>query len=720
MHYFRRFVEMSTTLRWSSPKHATPWDGASPKEDQGAAHEDHHRHATTRHTHNHHASSNKAVISPQQVLDFVDATSHFVYGGDAFDQGDDITFASTLLDFKKRYPHRVHLILGNRDINKMVFGPLMQTVGQYSPAEAEQRVFSVPYTSSPGSSIDKKSDYVSFPEYMQQHSRKRAKQQPHTHARVDRTLFLRWALKYKLGCKNTFEHRRRELRALQQHASSFASSRLASAAHAAGTRDSLSSHDTNNKEREEEEDDAVVAESFFDAARPGGVYYEYLQHAHIAVLLDGILFVHGGVNYRSLGFVPHVQTPPDWAKSPTHSWGTRASSSKAGAAVAAAAAVTPSALTGYYMFNTQYPPHSDTSQQCAVATQNHHRDSRSSSTRTDSTSPSCNNDMHKTRSLVQGNAHVPSLRYSPHGTNHHHHHRRPACTIAMWVDALNRFAQTSVEDWQHSRGGCGENLRCYAYPRAVVPDSVVVNAPIDMNGPHYASLDVVHRLLSDGVHTVCAGHQPTLDSPAIVRQPGGFLMINADNSYCDHYAGRNRHAASAPASDYHPANGVSGSMNGDDHTREKRNEEEEYDRYNTRGRAVTEIIFTVPQVVEAEETAESSDGAAFAVRVRGRRVDGQPFDFDAAADDLVGRCVGEGWWVKLRLPGGLSARYELQRTRDGFRSEEKRVCSREEVLEALRAVRNEMVEGELANEYTAAELADTPVRRLKTKVTPKL
>lgn len=45
---------------------------------------------------------------------------HFVFGGDAFDKGDgDIRIASMLTDFKDREPERVHLILGNRDVNKL-------------------------------------------------------------------------------------------------------------------------------------------------------------------------------------------------------------------------------------------------------------------------------------------------------------------------------------------------------------------------------------------------------------------------------------------------------------------------------------------------------------------------------------------------------------------------------------------------------------------------
>lgn len=45
---------------------------------------------------------------------------HFVYGGDSCDKGPGtIRFVKTLVNLKKKYPARVHLIMGNRDINKM-------------------------------------------------------------------------------------------------------------------------------------------------------------------------------------------------------------------------------------------------------------------------------------------------------------------------------------------------------------------------------------------------------------------------------------------------------------------------------------------------------------------------------------------------------------------------------------------------------------------------
>ena len=45
---------------------------------------------------------------------------HFVYGGDVCDRGPgDLRLMRDLISLKERYPSHVHLLLGNRDINKL-------------------------------------------------------------------------------------------------------------------------------------------------------------------------------------------------------------------------------------------------------------------------------------------------------------------------------------------------------------------------------------------------------------------------------------------------------------------------------------------------------------------------------------------------------------------------------------------------------------------------
>lgn len=55
----------------------------------------------------------------QKVLKLRDGCE-FVYGGDAVDKGiGDLRFVRAMLGLKHRYPDRVHLIVGNRDCNKL-------------------------------------------------------------------------------------------------------------------------------------------------------------------------------------------------------------------------------------------------------------------------------------------------------------------------------------------------------------------------------------------------------------------------------------------------------------------------------------------------------------------------------------------------------------------------------------------------------------------------
>ena len=53
-------------------------------------------------------------------LELTSDKAHFVFGGDAVDKGvGDIRICRELVALKKKYPSRVGLLLGNRDLNKL-------------------------------------------------------------------------------------------------------------------------------------------------------------------------------------------------------------------------------------------------------------------------------------------------------------------------------------------------------------------------------------------------------------------------------------------------------------------------------------------------------------------------------------------------------------------------------------------------------------------------
>eukprot|EP00051_Salpingoeca_urceolata_P002000 m.46015 g.46015 ORF g.46015 m.46015 type:complete len:681 (+) comp11823_c0_seq3:72-2114(+) len=240
-------------------------------------------------------------------LDLADGYN-FVFGGDAGDKGNGtLRFVETMVRLKHKYPGRVTLLLGNRDVNKMRFTSeladdeidnLDAIPGPYWVAEAKR---------------------VTPAAFVRKVALKALGLPPDTDEDVDLTPFntkanrVRWMLKETMGSDGDFERRAEELAIMG---------------------DKPVSDVTENE---------VVA-SFLNSVALGGCIRNYLELGQLAHIVDNTLFVHGGVigNFGSvrvpdkkstdnLGYVPGrssrftdlhawVSALNSWASTQVRSW----------------------------------------------------------------------------------------------------------------------------------------------------------------------------------------------------------------------------------------------------------------------------------------------------------------------------------------------------------------------------------------------------------------
>ena len=134
--------------------------------------------------------------------------THFVYGGDTVDKGPgDIRLVRALVSLKKRYPDRVHLLVGNRDLNKL------RLLSELSESDMKRDLDCIP---KPFWERDAKS----LKEYLLEVQLNTngaagdsgtAKSLDECNNRAER---LRYMLKHTMGCPETFEFRREEIQIL--------------------------------------------------------------------------------------------------------------------------------------------------------------------------------------------------------------------------------------------------------------------------------------------------------------------------------------------------------------------------------------------------------------------------------------------------------------------------------------------------------------------------
>ncbi|GMH78103.1 hypothetical protein TrST_g12728 [Triparma strigata] len=166
--------------------------------------------------------------------------AHLVFGGDVVDRGGyDLEVLRTINGLKAKFPDNVHLIMGNRDANKMRIGSeIGEPKSSHSELDHHGGVYWFRETGRVG---DPECDNV-----------------PTTS--VER---LKWMLKSTMGCPDSFEFRKAEL------------------------------------EEERGVDlvtDEDVVESYREACSPSGLMGQYINSAVVALRMGNVLFTHGGIS----------------------------------------------------------------------------------------------------------------------------------------------------------------------------------------------------------------------------------------------------------------------------------------------------------------------------------------------------------------------------------------------------------------------------------------
>eukprot|EP00977_Amphora_coffeiformis_P000801 scaffold175_cov177-Amphora_coffeaeformis.AAC.3 len=184
------------------------------------------------------------IVQPTTALpydhcvDFARSTDDMlVFGGDIWDQGGfDLYVIRQLLDLKQRYPNRVHLVLGNRDINKMRLVAELGSSDDTMPAH-------------PGVEWFRGTNRLGDPE------------QPNIELQ-DPVQRLKWILQFTMGSPRAFEHRKQELE---------------------------------KEAKGQPVSEADVVDSYRKSCHPDGEMGRYLAAAQLAVRLGDVLFVHGSL-----------------------------------------------------------------------------------------------------------------------------------------------------------------------------------------------------------------------------------------------------------------------------------------------------------------------------------------------------------------------------------------------------------------------------------------
>ena len=228
-----------------------------------------------------------------------------VVGGDLCDKGafvgGTVRVVRSIVALKKKYPDRVTIILGNRDINKMRFtselsleqlddSRLERVPGPYWVPESK-RVSPLMFLR--GLSVEKFGMSVTDSMTNQQIAAS-------FNTIINR---LRWMLKETMGADGELERRRAELALLRGER------RISSIEKEASVRN-VERSASGSGDGDLGIADVELVASFTDCVREGGFMRELFELGQLAVIIGSTLFVHGGVvspGGVALGKVPDVE-----------------------------------------------------------------------------------------------------------------------------------------------------------------------------------------------------------------------------------------------------------------------------------------------------------------------------------------------------------------------------------------------------------------------------
>lgn len=200
---------------------------------------------------------------------------YFVYGGDAIDKGmGDIRMVRALVDLKQRHPDRVHLLVGNRDLNKLRWTAELSNDDMARPINTIPSPFWDPQAPTLQQYLQAKQQLL----LQDLSSQDTMPQQVPIESLNTRTNRLQYLLQHTLGCPDTFRFRRMELALLADLPESQIS------------------------------DDQVVDSFIHEVASPQGSLRQYMELANIAVCIGNTLFCHGAVDQATMQFIPSLQT----------------------------------------------------------------------------------------------------------------------------------------------------------------------------------------------------------------------------------------------------------------------------------------------------------------------------------------------------------------------------------------------------------------------------